>query len=258
MKLVLILCSSLVAIIHIIQPCQGAATGSISFNSGSLSSPSSHHRHHRSAHDGNRRNAFNFDSSSSAYQSDGTPPRLEILPGSEMKAEIGKSFVLNCLGRGGDAKLFTDLKWFNPKGDEIFPSREISVTSTNNAEKKILAFMRPTLNDAGTYTCRGNFQNTNALEAKVEVTIYGKFSMKYTYGFSSLCMAILSIDFLPRVNWKSSRKLFQRMIMQHDIIDPPWISGRKWRKSLHAFPARLRLTHLILLIFPKNESGGNI
>lgn len=98
---------------------EGAATGSFSSPSTLRSSSYNHRRHYRSPYDGHNNN--NHNKNYDNYQSDGTPPRLEILPGAEMKAEVAKSFVLNCMGRGGDPKLFTDLKWFNPKGEEIFP-----------------------------------------------------------------------------------------------------------------------------------------
>ncbi|KAI1288499.1 Fasciclin-2 [Halotydeus destructor] len=98
---------------------------------------------------------------------------LKISPeGGTFKAQAGKPFVLSCLGDGGNAKLFTDVTWYNPRGEKIFPTGKISVDLTNNGEKLMLSFMDPSLNDAGNYRCEGNFQNSEKLQASINVIVY--------------------------------------------------------------------------------------
>lgn len=50
-------------------------------------------------------------------------PHLVILPASPvehgLRAEANKPYNLNCLGRGGDARLFSSLTWYNPRGEKM-------------------------------------------------------------------------------------------------------------------------------------------
>jgi len=47
-------------------------------------------------------------------------PRLEIRPtGEEQTIQAGKSFVFNCMGSGDDVRLFSDLTWYDPRGEVI-------------------------------------------------------------------------------------------------------------------------------------------
>lgn len=109
---------------------------------------------------------------SAALRSVRAPASLEIMPMGDIKKAVGESFVVIC--RGSQGVPVTDLKWFNPRGEEMFPSKDFSIISTNNHEKKQLAFMNPTINDAGVYICSGKARDADLLEAKVRVVIYGE------------------------------------------------------------------------------------
>lgn len=111
---------------------------------------------------------------SEALRSARATASLEIMPMGDIKKAVGESFVVICRGSPNTGTPVSDLKWFNPRGEEMFPSKDISIISTNNHEKKQLAFMNPTINDAGLYTCSGKTRDADLLEAKVRVVIYGE------------------------------------------------------------------------------------
>lgn len=146
----------------------------------SCASFSSASRHHPS--DGNQRHQLHPPPSSdhqnkpmsAALRTVRAPASLEIMPMGDIKKAVGEQFVVICRGTSNPDVTVTNLKWFNPRGEEIFPSQDISIISTNNHEKKQLAFMKPSINDAGVYTCSGRSTNGELLEAKVRVVIYGK------------------------------------------------------------------------------------
>lgn len=116
---------------------------------------------------------------SAALQSARAPASLEIMPMGDIKKAVGESFVVICRGSPNTGTSVSDLRWFNPRGEEMFPSKDISIISTNNHEKKQLAFMNPTINDAGVYTCSGKTRDADLLEAKVRVVIYGECFLSF-------------------------------------------------------------------------------
>lgn len=122
---------------------------------------------------------------SAALRSTRASASLEIMPMGDIKKAVGESFVVICRGSPNNpGTSVSDLKWFNPRNEEMFPSKDISIISTNNHEKKQLAFMNPTINDAGLYTCSGKTRDADLLEAKVRVVIYGEcFFLYFSYSF---------------------------------------------------------------------------
>jgi len=108
-----------------------------------------------------------------------SPPGLEIRPlGRIQQIQAGKSFVLNCLGVGESSNLFTDLTWYNPRGERITSSNDFSVTLTNGGDRQMLVFKNPQVEDEGTYKCKGFFMRTNPVEAEVEVSIFEGISFE--------------------------------------------------------------------------------
>jgi len=52
--------------------------------------------------------------------SDGSDHKLVISPTGETTNQPAKqAFFLTCKGSGGEPTLFTDLKWIDPRGEEI-------------------------------------------------------------------------------------------------------------------------------------------
>jgi len=108
-------------------------------------------------------------------------PRLVISPdGPVVKRPVKKPFVLTCKGEGDNPSLFSDLRWYDPSGNEI-TSRGIrgsrnetlsKIRTRLEGEKLLLSFREPSSNDGGVYECRGKFQVSVSLTANVDVSFY--------------------------------------------------------------------------------------
>lgn len=111
-------------------------------------------------------------------------PRLVISPESAViRRPVKKGFVLTCRGEGSKPDLFTDLKWFDPNGDEI-DRRNRKVIIKSEPEKLLLIFREPSSNDGGQYKCQGKFQFTEALEAQVDISFYRKLLLPVPFFLS--------------------------------------------------------------------------
>lgn len=105
---------------------------------------------------------------------------------SVIRRPVKKGFFLTCKGEGSKPDLFTDLKWYDPNGDEI-DRRNRKVIIKSEPERLLLIFREPSSNDGGLYKCRGKFQFTEALEAQVDISFYRKTS------YLSSCLLLLLI-----------------------------------------------------------------
>lgn len=105
-----------------------------------------------------------------------TRPRLEISPRMpQVNLPEGERHLLTCSGAGQEPAFFTDLKWIDPKGQEINTNNEFYHNNYNIKYKQgaiLLSFINPTENLSGNYTCRGQFQNTIQLSESIQVSFY--------------------------------------------------------------------------------------
>lgn len=94
-------------------------------------------------------------------------PKLHIYPPNQnpIVTPAKVSFGLMCEGKAEEGE-FTDMKWFNPLGEEI----RGNVRKINSMLK--LTFPRPGVEDSGNYKCTALFSNTLTLEAEVQVDFY--------------------------------------------------------------------------------------
>lgn len=119
-------------------------------------------------------------------------PRLVISPESAViRRPVKKGFVLTCRGEGSKPDLFTDLKWFDPNGDEI-DRRNRKVIIKSEPEKLLLIFREPSSNDGGQYKCQGKFQFTEALEAQVDISFYRKLLLPVPFFLSFFLLSLSS------------------------------------------------------------------
>lgn len=102
--------------------------------------------------------------------------RLEISPRMpQINLAEGEKHLLTCSGGGQEPTFFTNLKWFDPKGQEINSNNEFYGTNYNIKHKQgsvFLSFINPTENLSGNYTCRGLFQNVYELSESIQVAFY--------------------------------------------------------------------------------------
>lgn len=158
---------------------------------------------------------------SAALRSARASSSLEIMPMGDIKKAVGESFVVICRVSSGSGGV-SDFKWFDPNGQEMFTSKDISIMSSNNNERKQLAFMNPSVNDAGTYTCSGRSQNSELLEAKVRVVIYGKCHLLLPSIFyhlvSSTLLALLLTSSPSTTCSNPSLPLFLAIIIRRDYL----------------------------------------
>lgn len=109
--------------------------------------------------------------------------KLEISPNNrQVNVAEGEHFRLTCYGVGQEPAFFTDLKWFDPKGQEIrrdneFYNRnyEIRVNKPGNLQ---LSINSPSENLSGNYTCRGLFQNVHEMSESVHVSVFQDISFQ--------------------------------------------------------------------------------
>ncbi|XP_022255646.1 fasciclin-2-like [Limulus polyphemus] len=99
---------------------------------------------------------------------------LEINPeGDTHRKPAEESFGLFCLGKSDRPELFGEMKWFGPTKKDMndVKRQEIEV---KREERSILSlsFIKPYTNDSGVYTCTAIYDNSEKLEASVQVTFY--------------------------------------------------------------------------------------
>lgn len=97
---------------------------------------------------------------------------LVINPSGKTQSQpAGKGFGLTCEGQADDTDLFTDLKWFGPKGELLEGSSgSIEVSKAGNA--LLLMFKDPTADDSGMYNCTAVYDRIEKLHAGVELIFY--------------------------------------------------------------------------------------
>ncbi|KAH9388653.1 Ncam2p [Tyrophagus putrescentiae] len=104
--------------------------------------------------------------------------KLQIWPNDNpLKKASNRPLVLTCLGSGGDAALFSQLKWFTPQNEEITneslnPEIKSNFKINFYEDKLLLNFLKPKSELSGTYTCRGLLQNSESLSNTIQVNIY--------------------------------------------------------------------------------------
>lgn len=107
--------------------------------------------------------------------------RLIISPSGEVTNQPAKqAFVLTCKGNGERPTLFTNLRWFDPRGEEITTvytrDRNPDITSQEYVPGYLfLQFEKPRPDDSGVYKCKGFIQSSEPLEAQIHVQFFGKF-----------------------------------------------------------------------------------
>lgn len=103
-------------------------------------------------------------------------PRLEISPRMpQVNLAEGERHLLTCAGAGQEPAFFTNLRWIDPKGQEINTANEFYGNNYNIKTKQgtiLLSFLNPTDNLSGNYTCRGQFQNVLDLSDSIQVSFY--------------------------------------------------------------------------------------
>ena len=91
----------------------------------------------------------------------------------------GEGYLLTCYGVGQEPAFFTNLKWFDPKGQEIVTNSEfygLHYVIKHRQGSVQLSFNKPTENLSGNYTCRGLFQNVYDLNESIQISFYQDIS----------------------------------------------------------------------------------
>ncbi|XP_054168434.1 fasciclin-2-like isoform X2 [Oppia nitens] len=90
-----------------------------------------------------------------------------------------QQFVLTCRGIGAEPNLFSDLKWFDPRQQEVTPTYserinpDISATAqTDNSGRLLLHFANPTADNSGQYRCSATFQHSDSFSATLNLTFF--------------------------------------------------------------------------------------
>ncbi|CAH1184709.1 unnamed protein product [Phyllotreta striolata] len=103
-------------------------------------------------------------------------PQLEIQPNEKvMTREVGSSLALTCRPNVPDPSLVTQLEWrdrFDRKIDSFNRANPVYVQHLPGEPGAVLIFPSLTENQAGTYTCRGFYANTEPLLASVDIKTY--------------------------------------------------------------------------------------
>jgi neural cell adhesion molecule len=106
--------------------------------------------------------------------------RLGIFPNQSILNEPShQHLVLTCGSVSGQQPFhFSQLKWFNPRNEEITTqytrdiNRDIRTELIEFSKQLLLHFSKPTPNDSGLYKCTALFQHSDSLEAKIHINFY--------------------------------------------------------------------------------------
>jgi len=87
----------------------------------------------------------------------------------------GDGSLLTCTGVGHNPAFFNNLKWFDPKGNEINSANEFyrdNYIIKNRQGSVQLLFVKPKDHLSGKYQCRGTFQNAIDVNQTITVNFY--------------------------------------------------------------------------------------
>nr|CAI5826296.1 unnamed protein product [Callosobruchus analis] len=103
-------------------------------------------------------------------------PSLQIQPDQKLiSKEVGASLALTCRPRVQDPRLITQLEWRDPYGRRIEKYNRTSPIMLQHLSEEVgvvLIFTSLSENQAGNYTCRGVYSNSETLSASIEVQTY--------------------------------------------------------------------------------------
>ncbi|XP_035207265.1 fasciclin-2-like isoform X3 [Stegodyphus dumicola] len=98
--------------------------------------------------------------------------KLIINPAGDKQSQpAGKGFGLTCQGEAETTDLFSEMKWFGPKGELVEgTSGPIEVSKAGSA--LLLMFKSPTAEDSGMYNCSAVYDNIDRLNAGLQLVFY--------------------------------------------------------------------------------------
>jgi len=99
-------------------------------------------------------------------------PHLKILPSGKQEIRAGKNLVLTCRAQVPNLELIKDLKWINPRGQEIPQDDRVYSEEQPGDAATALFIKKLSEEDAGNYRCTAIYASNQELEAKVEILVF--------------------------------------------------------------------------------------
>jgi len=99
-------------------------------------------------------------------------PHLRILPSGRQEIRAGKNLVLTCRAQVPNIELVKQLKWINPRGQDIPQDDRVYSEEQPGDAATALFIKKLSEEDAGEYRCTAVYASNQRLEARVDISVY--------------------------------------------------------------------------------------
>jgi len=99
-------------------------------------------------------------------------PYLKILPSGRQEIRAGKNLVLTCRAQVPNIDLIKNLRWYNPRGQEIPQDDRVYSEEQPGDAATALFIKKLSEEDAGAYRCTAVYASNQLLEARVDISVF--------------------------------------------------------------------------------------